>query len=745
MPALAQQTLYVKSKQTQQPVIGAVVQYQKQYQETDISGKVVLPISGQRVWLQITHVGYHSFSQKVDFKKADVQTIFLEEKSVDLDEVTVKGAKKVSSKNVITTIKGNKLQRNTSQTLGDVLASVEGVSTIKSGATVVKPVIHGLHSNRIILLNNNVVHQGQDWGEDHAPEIDPFMANSITVVKGAEGVKYGANALGGVVLIDSKKLPYQSDKIQGNLGARLTTNGHSGAFFSMLEGSVKKANMAWRLQATNTVSGDLETAEYALNNTGTQSLNFAGSLGYKIEKLGVEAYYSRFSNKLGVFLGAHLGSKDDLLERFTIGRPLTIEPISYTIKAPKQEVVHHLAKVNAFWKPFEKGTFKIQYAFQRNDREEFNVRRLDRTKIPVLDMDLSTHSVSTSYKLPFNERWTTEIGGTYKNQTNYNVPGTGAVPVIPNFASVGFGAFAIQKFQITDFKFDAGIRFDYENLDVNGITKYSKRYQDNRKLQNLVYSLGASYSSSNWEFTTNFGVAWRAPHVSELFSEGVEHGTGIYKRGNKNLASEKGYKWITGASYQAEKLAFKVAGFVQKIDNYIYDEPSQESITTFSGVYPIFKYKQGDGFFRGIDFNGKYQFIPSIEYGVKASFVYATNLDNDGYFPFIPSENITQEIKFLKDFEKSTLSNLYCSLQHNFVAKQKRFNKTTELVASTPSAYHLVNFTAGITIPVKNKTLSVDLVIDNLTNRLYKEYTNRFRYYAHETGRNIQLKTIINF
>ena len=78
---------------------------------------------------------------------------------------------------------------------------------IQTGATIAKPVIHGLHSNRILILNNEVRQEGQQWGADHAPEIDPLVADQITVVKGAESVRYGSDALGGVILIEQKNSP----------------------------------------------------------------------------------------------------------------------------------------------------------------------------------------------------------------------------------------------------------------------------------------------------------------------------------------------------------------------------------------------------------------------------------------------------------------------------------------------------------------------------------------------------------
>ncbi|MBK7936198.1 MAG: TonB-dependent receptor plug domain-containing protein [Lewinellaceae bacterium] len=90
--------------------------------------------------------------------------------------------------------------------LGETLKKIPGVSVLNSGATVAKPVIQGLHSNRIAIVSDGVTLQSQQWGADHAPEIDPFSAGQIKVVKGAAGVQYGVGAMAGVVVLEPAPL-----------------------------------------------------------------------------------------------------------------------------------------------------------------------------------------------------------------------------------------------------------------------------------------------------------------------------------------------------------------------------------------------------------------------------------------------------------------------------------------------------------------------------------------------------------
>ncbi|MCB0543304.1 MAG: TonB-dependent receptor, partial [Saprospiraceae bacterium] len=90
--------------------------------------------------------------------------------------------------------------------LGETLRRLPGVTTLNTGLTISKPVIQGLHSNRIAIVANGLTLEGQQWGSEHAPEIDPFSAGKISVVKGAAGVRYGTGALAGAVVLEPAPL-----------------------------------------------------------------------------------------------------------------------------------------------------------------------------------------------------------------------------------------------------------------------------------------------------------------------------------------------------------------------------------------------------------------------------------------------------------------------------------------------------------------------------------------------------------
>ena len=737
-----------------QPLPSAVVHFVGKHFVSDSNGKVSIPkLSQGKYPIKVNYLGFLDYEAIITIPAPNPYRVTMQEEVNQLAGTTLIGhvAKPVTA---TVAIDKPKLQQKSGEELAKVLTTVTGVSMIQTGATIAKPVIHGLHSNRILILNNEVRQEGQQWGADHAPEIDPAVADRIAVVKGADAVRYGSDALGGVVVITPNKLPY-GDGLHGQISPSFASNGRKTATTLKLESGVPHLHhWAWRLQGTLKRSGDIHTADYMLNNTAAAEANFSAAIGMQQETGAAELFYSRYENESSVFYGSHIGNLDDLLARFEIGRPLTTYPFSYSIQAPKQKVVHHLLKAKAYYfLPFG-GKLTAQYAFQKDIRQEFSVRRLDRTRIPALNMWLTTHLAEVFWENMDAPHWKTLLGGSFSLQDNYNQPGTGVVPVIPNFASVGYGAFAIEKYHKDNWNAEAGLRYDYKYLSADGYDMYSQRYGGEHNFHNITYSLGGAWQATpHSSLSSNIGVAWRAPQVNELYSSGLHHGAGTYNLGEASLSPETGAKWITSLSYNHPDRGVRLTAdaYVQLIKNYIYDYPTGEVRTLFSGVYPIFQYTQADAFFRGVDIDASVRLAKretltqSLSYGLRGSVVFANELKTHRYFPFIPAPRLSQSLEW-KSQPKGLFQSLEASIGHTFVAKQTRFEPSQELVATTPDAYHLFEAAIGGTITIgEQQTLSVRLSAENLFNQLYKEYTNRFRYYAHDLGRNVYLRLNYNF
>ena len=152
--------------------------------------------------LLLRAVGYSPLAVAVDeVRHHQPLRVHMRLMSNQLNEAVVNGQRVMHTQNaVFRTLGAAEISKNLGGTFAEMLSQVSGVSMIQTGATIAKPVVNGMYGNRLLIINNGVRQQGQQWGVDHAPELDANTAGRITVVKGAEGVRYGSEALGGVVL-----------------------------------------------------------------------------------------------------------------------------------------------------------------------------------------------------------------------------------------------------------------------------------------------------------------------------------------------------------------------------------------------------------------------------------------------------------------------------------------------------------------------------------------------------------------
>lgn len=675
-----------------------------------------------------------------------------EQDSIHLQDVEVIGRHGELSHSVHR-LSAQEAQENKGKTLAESLTDISGVSTIGMGNSIVKPVINGLHSNRILILNNGVRQEGQQWGIEHAPEIDPFTANQLEVVKGAQGVRYGADALGGVILASANDIDLDR-KWMGNIDLVGQSNGRGGAINARFEGAVKVLpGLGWRLQASGKKLGNYKTADYFLGNTSIEELNYAGTLQYKRDKNQLELYFSHFGTQLGIFRGAHIGTVEDIQARIDYGRPFETYDFSYQIEAPRQKVTHDLVKASWEHRFQADRKLEVQYGLQRNHRREYDLRRVESDDIPMADMVLTSQSLDIIVKQGHSS-----IGVQSLIQVNNNTPGTGTTPIIPNFDSYAAGIFAVHELHIGRWHAEIGGRYDFKYLDIAGY-RYRRNVTnddgtieqylltDTRRFHNASGTVGTLYHfSPKLSWKSNIGLAWRAPSVNELYSDGVHHGSATYELGNPDLRSEKGLKWINAFIWSDERLQATIDVYAQMLYDYIYAQPDPAAVRqTIRGTFPLFAYQQHDAFFYGADLRLRYPFLNSLHYDVSASIVRAHNVELDTYLPYIPSARFQQALSWSYLGEKEPES--YLKFAHRFVAKQTQYEEGMDYVAPPP-AYHLFDVVVNKQIKTNKNTdtsWNVMLSVENLFNSSYKDYMDRFRYFAHQMGRNVSVKISYQF
>ena len=690
--------------------------------------------------IKIQYLGHQTFLEKIDIKSSVNMTFRLVAEDIEMEGVDIHGHQDaLLTSNTVSSIYGELLKENRGLNLAETLKKLPGLNSYASGSTIQKPVIHGLHSNRILILNNGVRLEGQQWGAEHAPEIDPFIANEIAVVKGAETVRFGPDAMGGVILVNPAALPVKAEE-NTTMDLIGFSNGRGiNAAVSYTKGSEKIKGLGYRLQASTKAAGNVSTPNYLLNNTGMREYNFSSALGYSNSRLGTEVYFSHFQSNIGILRDSHTGNLNDLENIIANGRPFTEAGFTYSIENPRQTVDHQLLKLKAHYHLGPHYKLNLQYAFQRNNRQEFDRRRGERNDRASLDMVLFTNTLDLSLNHQRNKNWDGVIGISAIQQANSNIPGTGVTPLIPNFDMVNLGIYAIEKLTKGPLEIEGGIRYDYRWVETARFIR-SELQQAEFTFNNLSASLGGTYAlTRSVTFNSNLGTAWRPPNVNEQFSQGLHHGLAAIEIGNPDFVSEQAYKWLNTVQVHTGKFSMELTAYLNRINNYIYIAPTENRFVSVRGTFNVFEYQQADADFSGLDFSGSYELGNSLELFSRASLVRAKNRTNGSYFPFIPADRM--ENGFTYRFGSKHPSKI--SISYLAVARQNREPEFD--LAPAPEAYGIWNISGQTNLKIFGQNLKTTVQVNNLFNQEYRDYMNRFRYFSHELGKNVLLKLNYEF
>lgn len=689
--------------------------------------------------LMASHVGCEPERIKVFLLRDTVIDLYLEHHIEMLELVTARAFRiGEASSQTRSELSGQELQRLQGRSLAQMLNGISGVSMVQTGPGIQKPLIHGLYGNRILIVQHDVRQEGQQWGVDHAPEIDPTVAGKISVIKGAEGVRYGPEALGGVILITPDPLP-RSPGISGSVLTEGQTNGRGGKLAATLQGGLSRAGWGWRSTASFRRLGDMAAARYLLANTGLVEAGWSGQVGFTGNRHTIDVYYSYYQGQFGILRAAHIGNLSDLETAITAPEPWYQRPFSYDFINPRQEVAHHLIKAEASRQISHIWTMRSRYSFQRDDRQEFDIRRGDRDNTPALDLRILTGQAEVLAEHRPWRHWKGQIGAGFQHQSNFNLPGTGTRPLIPNYINGTGSLFAIERYIRDHYELEGGVRYDYRYLEVSRFNASGVLEEPTYTFTNLNFTIGGLYRfHPSWSILLNGGTAFRPPGVHELYSQGLHHSSAAIEEGNAGLRPEKGWKSVTTLRYQGSRLQGELTGFLHHINGYIYLRPEAEYALTIRGAFPVFRYVQSDVRLMGLDGSIGLDLGKGWHYQGQASLLWAQDLKETEPLWGMPPFHFRQELRYSLSGREGTWQLGFAgNLRH--VMRQHRFPDRD--FSPPPGAYTLIGAHAELEWGRKRLMLGVD----NLWNVAYRDYLDRLRYFADGTGRNVYLKAFISF
>ena len=701
--------------------------------------------------------------------------ITLEHHTNEIQTVTIHGSHKAKGSVIMKTLEKTDIERNSTENLGNLLSRIAGVTALKTGNNISKPVIRGLYGSRISILNNGVKMAEQEWGVEHAPNVDVNDFEHIDVVKGASALKYGNEGVGGVVVLEPAILP-KKDTIMGSVKLSGISNGRGGE----LGANVAKVwENQWFVKAGGSYkkTGDQYIPHHTLQNTGMEFNSFNFSFGKHSFLQGFDVLYSGINQEFGIYRGAHLASPEDFYNAVNFGQPFYLDNFTYDIDNPKQEVAHHIAKLSAYRRFADFGKLTFQYSFQLNRRKEYDIRRGELSNIPSMDLRLITHSASLVHLIERSD-WSLESGISGRFQDNFPNPATKARRLIPDYYRYDAGAFSVFKYRFNSkLNAEAAVRYDFSRYDAYkyyDADKWNANYADifpdffvnesgSRILtrpildyHNFSANVGLDYKpTQNLEFKLNLSRADRTPNAAELFSDGLHHSAAIMEEGNLNIKKETVYNVnlsLAGHFDVLKGLHVEANPYIMISDNFVNQIPTSV-LNTNRGVFPVWTYQQIKARIYGLDADAELNILDNLKWKSGFSILRGDDLSNNEPLILMMPAKLRNSIELNLYKPK----NFYVSLENENTFKQNRFPirnlpvtfikdgiERNEIVdfSSTPASFTLFHASIGADL---FKNLNFNFRINNIFNTEYREYLNRLRYYMFEPRRNFVATLKYNF
>lgn len=740
-------SLRVMETHTFSPVYPAVIFIEplNKALQTDESGNAAIDsLCEGRYIFHVQAGGYHTITDTVMIKGNVTLRFKTAFESHELKEVEITDERTRTVQQSKGQLSTQRLSEGSGKTLGALLEDINGVTTYKNGATIAKPVIHGLHSNRIMILNNGIRQEDQQWGDEHAPNIDPFLAGNVTVIKGAAGVRYGTDAIGGVILVEPPALRSKPGW-DGELNLAGFSNNRMGVGSLSIEHCFKSLPaLSFRIQGSLKKGGNYRIPGYWAANTGVEEENYSTTAAYRKAHYGAEVFYSRFNTDLGLYRGSHTGNAADLMNAINSPSPLIESGFTYDIARPRQHVTHDLLKTKLY-ADSKVGFWNIVYGYQHNFRQEYDVMRVENGNAQ-LNLTLNTQTINVNLDHKPIKGISGQIGVDAGTQDNFFRDGDRLF--IPTYQSRNAAAYLIERYKTGKVNLEAGLRYDYRWYNVynpEGNDQHIVNYKFD--YSNISGTLGLTQKlKANWDWSATFANAWRAPQASELFSAGLHQGAARIEIGNKSLLPERSYGLNLGTRYiWHNKLTMQIDAYSQLINDYIFLEPGAD-LLTIRGYFKTFNYKQTNAWLNGIDATLHYQWNDYLRATFKGSMLRARDITKNDWLILIPSDRISLEARYTRNLSEKW-KECFAGMEAKYVFRQTRVPSNFDSIdyPRPPADYFLLDASVGACTYFRKQPIYLSLSVTNLLNAKYRDYMDVFRYFIDQPGTNVVLRIRIPF
>lgn len=536
----------------------------------------------------------------------------------------------------VTVATSREIEANGGQTLTDTLMTKPGISGSTFAAGANRPIVRGLDNYRVRVQEDGIAtHDVSALSEDHAVPIDPFSAQRIEVVRGPATLRYGSQAIGGVVSATNDRIPdfVPPGGISGEVQGGMTSvdQGRDGGFQVTAGGN----GVVIHADAFKRTADDYDTPHGVQENT--------------------------FVDSQGGAIGASLVGSDGFF-----GLSYVHYESLYGI--PGEEAVEEKSRIDmgqdkilskGEWRPHAAGIDAIRYWFGWSDYAHNEL---------VDDGDVGSRFTNRETEARVEVQHTPvmtalgELTGTVGIQVGHrNMAGEsfegGDNLLDPNSTDYVAG-FIFEELQATkSLRLQAAARYEQNEVEGTGLDVGTGDFvHGNPSFRPVSASLGALYDLGN-DITARASAQYveRAPDAAELFSHGPHEATETFEIGDPNLTKEVARTLEIGLKKARGSFRFDGSVYYTKFDGFIskfltggtcgeaFDECSLSGTPTPGDEFHELLFTQRDATFYGAELTAQYDVAPIWAgiWGVEGQydFVHA-RFDDGDYVPRMPPHRV---------------------------------------------------------------------------------------------------------
>lgn len=634
----------------------------------------------------------------------------------------------------VTIITRDQILASPARSIGGLLKDEPGISESAFSSWASRPIIRGLDNTRVRIQENGIgAGDVSAVSEDHGIPIDPYSAERVEVIRGPATLRYGSEAIGGVVNVINSRIPKAMPKggFEAEASAAYDTVNTGRQVGGMAKASagnvVFHADSFFRKANNYRIPGatSRQTETWG-NNSG-----IAGGASLIVGNGNVDGH-----------VGASVSYYDSQYGIPAPGNPGN--PVHIDMNQTKVQFGSDLEFAGGFLSGLSLSSGYSDYTHGEVDAAGITGSRFDNEEWEGR-AEFLHRAIG-----PF-----TGAVGVQAHRREISAEGEGGELLAPT-RTESIAAFIFEEMPIAGEALKLQLGGRIENVDVSGrALDYSVPlapfdYPVSRNFTPGSVSAGLVFNpAEKWVFGLTAQHVERAPDALELFSKGPHEATETFEVGDPTLGKEKALSFEANVRRMGDDFSFEAAIFHTSFKDFIYKRLTGETCDDdFDTCTPhgagneldqVF-FTQEDATFRGFESKGSVTLarFGTARAGLTGQFdVVRAKLDAGGNVPRIPPMRAGAGV-FYEDVQLSgRFGFLHAFKQDRLSANETETGSYTDLKAEL--RYRLPEGLPGAS------AYEIAIVGENLLDHDIRTHSSFKKNDVLQPGRNVRLVATARF